>query len=114
MFNGNQKLIIERSVDYDEYGQRIFFKTFISFGSIAKLGYVREQSSLRGDLSSANGNAYENVANTIILAQISPSIEIGDKLTIVNFPLKVESKVLRYDVKGRAHHLELGCSIWAM
>lgn len=114
MFNGNQKLIIEKAFDYDEYGQKIFSQKLASFGTIVRANTIREQSPLIGELSQTSGNAYENTTGTTILAQIKPNIEIGDKLTVVGIALRVNSKEVRYDIEGRAHHLQLGCSIWAM
>ena len=113
MFKGNVLMKIEKLSSHDAYGQPAVSATFSSYCSIVKLTSERAKTAARGSQSASMGNAHEVVSDTTLLANLTPSVSIGDRLTVKGIKLRVDKMTFRTDVSGKDDHYQLECSIWA-
>lgn len=113
MFMGNTPLIIERMGEHDRFGQPTVLVSQKSFCSIVKLSDEINQTSPRMNLSASSGNADEESIVAKLMVNNTADIQIGDRLQVAGFQLKVVKRVTRNDIHGALHHWQVECSIWA-
>lgn len=110
---GTVPMKIERHGSHDEYGQPLLSLTYVSYCSIVKLVSESSKTVARGSQSASLGNAHEMTSDAILLANLTPSVSIGDRVTVKGIKLRVDKMIFRADVRGREDHYQLECSIWA-
>lgn len=96
----------------DVHGQPIL--GVISWEMVApvKILFGSQHTTVRTDSSASHGNAYENVADVVILAKADSKIAIQDILTIYGNRVKVIKLHPRYRVTGGLNHVEIHCEAW--
>jgi len=110
---GNTPMKIEKHDYSDEYGQPLLSETRLSYCSIVKLEREGSKTVARGSQSATLGNAHEMTSVATLLANLLPSVSIGDRVTVKGVMLRVDKMIFRTDVRGRDDHYQLECSIWA-
>ena len=111
-FKGNVRLTIEKLLNHDEFGQPVVSATYSSKCEVVKLTAGSQKTLARMSQSASLGNASEIITDARLLVSLKTPIEIGDRLLIAGASLKVDSRLLRFDVNGRQDHLQIDCSIW--
>jgi hypothetical protein len=110
---GTVPMKIEKHNDHDEYGQPLLSSTYLSYCSIVKLVSESAKTVARGSQSASLGNAHEIVSDSILLANLTPPVSVGDRVTVKGVALRVDKMIFRSDVRGKEDHYQLECSIWA-
>lgn len=113
MFKGNVPMKIEKLLNHDEYGQPVVSATFMSKCSIVKLISASTKTVARMSQSASLGNAHETTEETILLANLIPPVNVGDRVTVKGIGLRVDKMVFRCNTRGKEDHYQLECSIWA-
>ena len=107
MLFGNTQMTIEKRdsfIKYDEYGMPLLAESKQSRCSVVKLDIAK--------IPNSDTNKPETTASSVILAELSADVDVGDRVVVLGVGLKVLNKQIRYETNGVPHHIQLGCSIW--
>lgn len=114
MFVPNVKCVITKlGSKFDIHGKQIREGDALSeLCAIVKLNGKSEKTSVRADSSASRGAADEMQYDARLLFTKFSKIEIGDKVELLGFVLRVESRFPRLTVHGALDHYQVDLSIW--
>jgi len=113
MINPNVACKIQHPLAHDVYGEEQLSAPVGAVCNVVRLVVRSEKTSVRADSSASGGAADELTSVSRLLFKPLVKISIGDKVTVHNIELKVETLHPRFDVRGRHHHNEVDLTIWA-
>jgi hypothetical protein len=77
-----------------------------------RLSFQTDNTTVRTDSAGTKGHAQEFNAQTTVLALPKTKIDIGDKLVIMGYSLRVVEKHPRFTVGGTLDHFQVHCAAW--
>lgn len=114
MFRANSFCEIQSSRGKtDVYGQPLLGEKVSEPCSVVFISEKSAKSSVRTDETPSGGNARERESDSNILLQADTKAKIDDAVHIRGFRLRILTMQTRYDVFGKADHVEITAKFWA-
>lgn len=113
MIKPNVSCQIESVTSRDLYGAEKLSKPRQSFCNVVRLVNLSVKTSVRADSSASRGSSEEIQSTSRLLFLPIEKIDIGDKVEIAGFTLKVDSIQPRFTVAGAHDHNEVDLVRWA-
>lgn len=103
---------VQQQGDTDLYGQPVLSAPTRERVSPVKLNFTTQHTTVRTDSAATHGQAYEQVADVVILALPDTKIEINSIVTVMGRKVRADSKMARHTVRGALDHYQIHCVAW--
>lgn len=112
MFRPNLICQIARCVSFTPSGKRLYGTPTHARCAIVTLQDMTPPTSVRTDSSASKGAARDETINARLLLPASTSVLAGDRISVLNYDLSVQTVFPRHNVFGRLDHYQVDCEIW--